>query len=427
MSTLGRQLSENDRQSFTRAIRTLLRHPLITASGPFADELSHVRRHARELREWFANQAGWRLHVETELARLSKPPPDALDGSRPARVRNGEPFTQRRYVLFCLALAALDRMDRQTTLQRIADRIVQLVAEEEEIRDAGVEFTLEGRAQRLDLVRVMRTLLDFQVIVRVQGDEESFVSGRGDVLYQIDRSVLTRLIDYPRPPSSVEAEDHDDRLEALLERAHIESDEARRQNLRHQLVRRLLDDPVVYYDTLTHEELDYIRRARGILVPQLEDATGLVAETRSEGIALADPRGDLTDIALPTEGTDSHVTLLVAEYLAEKMSRSPGTTISIEELRRHVAILAKVHGKHWRKDARAPGAESRLTAAAVERLAALRLVDTDGVVPRPAIARYALVPPGEAGRPTLRRSGIAKKKGRRAPRAASRRSRHGRS
>lgn len=419
MSALGKQLSESDRQSFTRAVRTLLRHPLITAEGPFADELTLVRRHARELREWFANQAGWRLHVETELARLSKPPPDALDGSRPAKAKNGEPFTRRRYVLFCLALAALDRMDRQTTLQRIADRVVQLVAEEEEIRAAGIEFTLEGRAQRLDLVRVMRALLDYHVISRVQGDEESFLSGRGDVLYQIDRSVLARLVDYPRPPSSVDAERHDDRLSALLERTHVESDEARRQNLRHQLVRRLLDDPVVYYEALTAEEQDYVRRTRGVLVPRLEEATGLVAEARAEGIALVDPRGDLTDIALPTEGTDSHVTLLIAEYLAAHMARAPGTAVSVEKLQRQVKKLVKAHGSHWRKDARAPGAETSLTSTAVERLAALRLVrlEEDHVVPLPAIARYALMPPDRVAPTLSRHPKIARKK---------RSSRHGR-
>ena len=43
---------------------------------------------------------------------------------------------------------------------------------------------------------------------------------------------------------------------------------------------------------------------------------GLVAEQRAEGLALVDEAGSLTDVAMPAEGTDAHVTLLVAEFLA---------------------------------------------------------------------------------------------------------------
>ena len=39
-------------------------------------------------------------------------------------------------------------------------------------------------------------------------------------------------------------------------------------------------------------------------------------QQRAEGVALTDETGSLTDVAMPSEGTDAHVTLLVAEYLA---------------------------------------------------------------------------------------------------------------
>jgi len=63
--------------------------------------------------------------------------------------------------------------------------------------------------------------------------------------------------------------------------------------------------------------------------------------------------------------------------------------------------LAIEHRSYWRRDTREPGAEVALVAAALERLAALRLIrrERDGVRPLPALARYALAAPTFAGEP----------------------------
>jgi hypothetical protein len=63
-------------------------------------------------------------------------------------------------------------------------------------------------------------------------------------------------------------------------------------------------------------------------------------------------------------------------------------------LRRHVAGLVARHRAHWRKDVAEPGAEVALTGRTIDRLEALRLVrcTEDGVVPLPALGRYALGP-----------------------------------
>ena len=80
--------------------------------------------------------------------------------------------------------------------------------------------------------------------------------------------------------------------------------------------RRLLDDPAVYLEDLNPEARSYFINQRGAMAARLCDATGLVAEQRAEGLALVDEAGALTDVAMPAEGTDAHVTLLTAEYLA---------------------------------------------------------------------------------------------------------------
>jgi hypothetical protein len=57
--------------------------------------------------------------------------------------------------------------------------------------------------------------------------------------------------------------------------------------------------------------------------------------------------------------------------------------------------LAAEHRSYWRRSAMEPGAEVELTAHALDRLEALRLVyrDTEQVRARPALARYAVTAP----------------------------------
>ena len=65
------------------------------------------------------------------------------------------------------------------------------------------------------------------------------------------------------------------------------------------------------------------------------------------------------------------------------------------ELHRHVRDLARDHRSYWRRSSADPGAEVELTAAALRRLEALRLVTAGAgeVTGRPALARYRLAPP----------------------------------
>lgn len=392
MSAIRETMDEQVRAEVQAATRALLRRPLLTARA-HEEELALVRRHAKELQAFFVEHAGWTLSVDRETARLRKIPPMLDDGSRPARARPQDPpFSRRRYVLLCLALAALERTDRQTTLRRVAEAVAAMVAEDAALRACGVDFALEGREQRRDLVAVIRWLLDFGVLARVEGDEEAFVADRGDALYGVDRQVLAQLLVVQRSPSTIVAADLDERMEGIVDELRLEGDEARKRALRHALVRRLLDDPVVYFDELTDEEVDYFTRSRAPLTKRLEDMTGLHVELRAEGVALVDPFGDASDLALPEEGTDGHVALLLAEHLAEHARARPKAAVPLSELRDHVRALAEQHRAHWRKASTEPGAEVELTDRALELLCGLRLARRrgDSVVPLAAVGRFAL-------------------------------------
>ncbi|MFD7547945.1 TIGR02678 family protein [Streptomyces sp. NPDC059578] len=374
-----------------RAARALLKQPLLLADGRYADEFRLVRRHAAELRQWFDRNTGWPLQVDAQAARLRKIPGVRSDATHPAReaTRTGAPFTRRRYVLLCLALAALERGESQIALGRLADQVV-LDAADPELASHGIEFTLDRRDERLDLAAVVRLLLHLGVLRRVSGDEDAYVSGAGDVLYDVERRVLAGLLAGHRGPSTVQADTLDERIDELAAETFLDSDELRFRAMRHTLTRRLLDDPVLYYDELTDAELGYLTRQRGFLTTRITELTGLVPEIRAEGIAMVDPEDDLTDLRMPEQGTHGHVTLLLAEHL----SRAAGP-VTHAELARRVRELAAEHGGFWAKSAREPGTENELVAHAVTRLTALGLVtSTDrGVEPRPALARYAVGAP----------------------------------
>lgn len=369
-----------------RAVRALLRQPLL-ASG--AADFPAVRRHEAWLRDWFARETGWALRVDPELARLRKTPADHADASRPATV-GGQRLRRRRYVLLCLALAALERGEGQTTLGRLAEAVVTGAADPA-LLDAGVTFELDARDDRGDLVAVVRMLLELGVLRRVAGDETGYLSGAGDALYDVQRRVLAGLLTTRRGPSMIDAPDTQARLVAMSDAPLADTDEARTTALRHRLTRRLLDDPVVHYADLAADELAYLTSQRAALLRRVSAVTGLEPEVRAEGIAMVDPTGAdaLTDVRTPEEGTDGHATLLVAEHLA---ARGPITLSGLEAL---VADLAAEHRTRWRKTVGDPGGVPALTALAVDRLVSLRLARLEPggqptVAPLPAIARFRL-------------------------------------
>lgn len=384
-----------------RAARALLRRPLLRAGGPGAEDFALVRRHTGALRTWFDVNTGWRLLVDTEGARLLKRTPSSVDPTHPARdPRSAVPFGRRRYVLVCLALAVLERAEAQITLGRLAEGII-LAAADEDLVQAGIAFRLDGREERGDLVSVVRLLLELGILERVAGDEEAYVREAGDALYDVQRRALAGLLAAPRGPSTILAEAFEDRLEALTEEPVGHADELRNRALRHRLTRRLLDDPVLYYDTLLPEEAAYLTGQRAALTRRISELTGLVAEVRAEGIAMVDPEDDLTDVRMPEVGTDGHVALLLAGHLAAtESSRADATMhgaelVPLVELERLVRGWAVEHRAYWRKAATVPGAETMLVAEAIGRLEALALVQRvdNAVRPLPALARYAMDQP----------------------------------
>lgn len=398
MSALEDVLDRNRQDERRRALRALLARPLLHADHP---AFPLVRRHAEALREWLARETGWALQVEADFARLHKAPADHRDATRaapPDHRRNGtSPFDRRRYALICLALADLERGEGQITLGRIGAAVVEGAAEPV-LREAQLRFALETREDRRDLVAVVRLLLALGILSRVAGDEEAYITREKDVLYDVNRRVLSSLLVIARGPSLISPEllagTLEERLGALTERFIPDTPEARNRALRQNLTRRLLDDPVVYWDALPEGERAYLVSQRAAIAGRIQEAAGLVPEVRAEGLAMVDPAGELTDERMPSEGTEGHVTLLIAEQLARAAGPVP-----VAELEAAIGQWRDKFRGYWKKAAQAPGSERELCRQALERLAALRLLSIDGerVLPLAAIGRFALDEPTIGG------------------------------
>ena len=383
-----------------RALRALLCRPLLTPAETPEDYIV-VRRHTEWLKQWLTEFPAWSLHIDRDLARLRKIPPDLLDETRPAIDRtSGICFSKRRYALLCLALAGLEQSDRQTTLAEIAHAMMELAASDPDLQAAGMSFDIGNYDQRRDLVHVVRFLIDMGLLRRLDGDERQFLNrnGSSDVLYEINRRVLAAILNVSRSASSVEmaaetniGDSLPERVARLIDDPMTPTEDASFQRIRARLVRALLDDPILYFHDLNDEERVYLDKHRGYLLRQIHEATGLIAEIRREGIAMVDDDGDLTDLELPENTTEGNLSLFLVQWFAQISKTNPGPAIPVSAVEEHVRSLIQVHGSQWRKEVREAGAEAWLTQDALSRLRSLRLIQIAGneVVPLAACGRYA--------------------------------------
>jgi len=410
LAELNQESDPAVREERRRAVRALLSRPLLVEAGT---ERTLVNRHREWLGLWFSHYPGWELHADVDAARLVKRPADLDDDSRPCRDPAGkdDALTRRGYVFLCLILSILVRENRQITLKNLAEALAVADRADPVFAEKGVPLELDQRAARRDLVQALRVLLDWKVLARVAGHEEGFVAKQDtDALYDIDRALLSRLHASRQSPSLVKETDFETRLrriahgsapDPLRETSAERGDETRNREIRFRLYRRLLDDPVLYYADLDEEERDYLEKQRAFICREIERATGLVAEMRAEGIAMVDTQGDLSDYSLPETGTDGHLALLLATWLADRLRSGRRDAVTMAEIEEHVRHFAAAN-PGWRKDARLPGSEVALAREAVSRLRALGLVRTEGapatlVTPLPAIGRFGLRDGGEEG------------------------------
>ncbi len=393
MSSLGSQLDRVEAEETSRAIRLLLAHPLLTvASDPSGFDL--VRRRRDALARWFEEHCGWRLVVEARdgYARLLKIRPE-IDATRPLRRERSSraPFDRRRYTLLAIVCAEL-LATPVTTIGLLADRVTHATAAE-----PGIEsFQTSRRGERAAFVDALKLLERAGALRALDGTAESYLdSDTAKVLFQVDTTLLLRLLAAPHAPSTVDLDDlaaltREPRYGAAPAGGEV-ADAQRNLWLRHSITRALLDDPVVYRDELTDAQLGYLASPTGRrLVHQAAEQAGFVVEERTEGYLLVDPDGLATDQRFPDDASHPKIAALVLlDHLVAVGGPVPGA-----ELASHAGDLLE-RFPSWAKTYRSEYGAARLAADAVDVLCAFKLAAReDGAVrARPAAARFAVATP----------------------------------
>ncbi|WP_412516721.1 TIGR02678 family protein [Actinomadura madurae] len=388
MSRLANQLVQAEKEELARAIRLLLGRPLVSLHTDL-DGFDLVRRRHSALARWFDYYCGWRLFMEPRqgYARLVKVRGDA-DPSRPARRRRSTkaPFDRRRYTLMCLVAAELLAAP-VTTIGMLAQRVVQAAAADDRIP----AFDPVRGDERAAFVDALKLLEHYGAVTAVDGATDAYLdSAEAKVLYRVDTTRVMRLLSAPVAPSRLLETDWPD-LDELTVEGRYGADEPTetQRNLwaRHSLLRRLLDDPVVYRADLSQAEAAYAGSLTGrqILRRAAEEA-GLEFEERAEGYLLIDTDALATDSKFPDDGSHAKVAaLLILDRLARD-GQAPHADLVTEAGR----LLAR--RPRWAMAYQSEGGAGRLADDALAVLRGFGLAaERDGLVrAMPAAHRYSV-------------------------------------
>jgi uncharacterized protein (TIGR02678 family) len=297
---------DTDLGAYQRAVRTLLVHPLVTATHPNGDALGLVRRFAVPLTRDLDVVAGYRLELAPTCARLVKRN-DRLDPTQAVQPRDKRPFDRRRYAYLALVLGAVVRAGTQVALTELADALRRRAAEVD-----GLGFDPDDYRHRLAFVDVALYLEQLGVLRRLETSAVTWLKDpdAGEALYDVDRDAAHQMFVPPRVLQHVGS------VRALLAGELSASRDTRRAASRQRIARLLLEHPVVYLDDLPEADRAYLRSQARSLADDLARFTGGRLERRGEGVALIDTAGGFTDRRFPGGGTSAQVALLLADAIA---------------------------------------------------------------------------------------------------------------
>ncbi|MFG1608569.1 TIGR02678 family protein [Actinoplanes sp. NPDC049265] len=305
------EVSDLELADYQRAVRLLLRHPLITATWPDEKALPRIRRFAAELRGDLSEAFGYRLELHGGTARLVRTA-DQLATDRPATSRTGRPFDRQRYAYLSLCLAALGRAGIQITLSELAGAVAADAG-----RVTGLGLDPDSGADRRAFVDAVGWLEERGVLRLADGSSSAWASDpdAGEALYDVARDAVLALF---RPPRVLQ---HIDSATDLLDRSLSGSGNAERRATAQAARRATLERPVVYYDDVSSEVGHHLRGQA--LSADLYRLTGLRLERRNEGVLLVDTAGWSAE-RFPGTGSVAQAALLLAVAIAERVTDPDG-------------------------------------------------------------------------------------------------------
>lgn len=227
MSRFARDIADHDIGEYQRAVRLVLRHPLITERWPDVKALPRVRRFSATLRSDLADAFGYRLELHGSTARLVRTK-DQVDHSQPARSKTDRPFDRQRYAYLMLCLSVLGRAGVQVTLSELADSVAADAA-----RIPGLGLEPDRGTDRRAFVDAVAWLETRGALTLTDGSATAWASDprAGEALYDVGRDIVFALY---RPTRMIQGVSS---VAALLDRSIARSGNEERR-LAAQVARR---------------------------------------------------------------------------------------------------------------------------------------------------------------------------------------------
>lgn len=291
---------------YQRAVRLVLRHPLITATWPDSKALPRVRRFAATLRTDLADAFGYRLEQHGSTVRLVRAG-DLVDATHPARSRTDRPFDRQRYAYLALCLAVLGRSGIQIALSELADAVAA-----DANRIAGLGLDPDRGADRRAFVDAVGWLEDRGALRTADGSSAAWASdpGTGEALFDVARDVVLALF---RPNRVLQ---HIESVAGLLDRSAASSTNAARRVAAQAARRAVVEQPVVYFVDVADPVANHLRGSA--LAADVQRLTGLRLERRAEGVLLVDTVNFSTE-RFPGNGSVAQMAILLAVEMADRV------------------------------------------------------------------------------------------------------------
>lgn len=409
--------AEHGGEELGPAIRALLARPLLQRRTE-PELFRSVAVSRARLSRWFEEHLGWRLHVDLPggFARLHKRAA-VLDPLRGLRRPRGErrPFDVLRYQLLALVCAQLLRRPLGT-MGDLADALERLMGAD----PVFARFDPTRHVHRVAFVDVLVWLREQGAVECTAGELEGFsATEAADAVLRANTTMIPQLLSSDIPASRVRDElarahgggmvpeagaDAERWIARLAEEPRygpvvVDPDAVDRglrlEWARHQILRRLLDDPVVELDRLPEAVREYLQSPAGRdKVLEVVREAGLACERHQQVWLVIDGSLESSDSA-PLFGSRPSVLQQVAGLLLstlvpcaadgrrELLPRSIGALEAAleEHMRRH---------PKWAQGARKVGVPATCRSA-LELLESFGLVEFDGdsARPRAAAARFS--------------------------------------
>ncbi|BCB86101.1 DUF2398 family protein [Phytohabitans suffuscus] len=329
----AKDISDLELGDYQRAVRLVLRHPLITAHWPDDKALLRVRRFGATLRQDLADAFGYRLELHGATARLVRAL-DQVDATQQAASRTDRPFDRQRYAYLALCLAVLGRAGVQISLSELAEWVA---ADAGRINGLGLDPDRGG--DRRAFVDAVGWLEDRGALRLADGSSAAWASdpGAGEALYDVARDVVFALF---RPSRVLQ---HVDSVSALLTRSIANSANAERREAAQAARRAAVERPVVYYSDVDDAVANHLRGSA--LTADLQRLTGLRVERRAEGVLLVDTANFSVE-RFPSTGSVAQAAVLLATEMADRVNDPDGRRVKRmtppDPRERQQAVIAEI-------------------------------------------------------------------------------------